>query len=78
MAAKQDYVLAEEAKLKALKYFEARCADKPENLANAREARNYLEHAMAKQAGRIVGMKKDNKDIDKDTLMTIEAEDLEA
>ena len=78
MAAKQDYVLSEEAKLKTLNYFETRCANKPENFANAREARNYLEHAIAKQAGRIVAMKKDNKDIDKDTLMTIEAEDLEA
>lgn len=77
MAAKQDYVLSEEAKLKTLNYFETRCANKPENFANAREARNYLEHAIAKQAGRIVAMKKDNKDIDKDTLMTIEAEDLE-
>lgn len=78
MAAKQDYVLSEPAKAMTLEYFRKRCADKPENFANAREARNYLEHAMANQAGRIVGMKKDNKDIDKDILMTIEPEDLEA
>lgn len=58
MAAKQDYVLSEEAKLKTLNYFETRCANKPENFANAREARNYLEHAIAKQAGRIVAMKR--------------------
>lgn len=43
-------MLSEEAKLKTLNYFETRCANKPENFANAREARNYLEHAMAKQA----------------------------
>lgn len=73
MARKQDYVLSEPAKIKALEYFEKRCADKPENFANARDARNYLERAMARQAGRIVKI----KDIDKDTIMTIEPEDLD-
>ena len=73
MAAKQDYVLSEEAKVKTLAYFEKRCADKPSNFANAREARNYLERAISNQAGRIVAI----KDVDKDTLMTIEPEDLE-
>lgn len=73
MARRQDYVLSEPAKEKALDYFEKRCADKPANFANARDARNYLERAMARQAGRIVKL----KDVDRDTLMTIEPEDLD-
>lgn len=72
-AAGQDYVLSEAAKQKTLEYFEKRCADKPDNFANAREARNFLERAMANQAGRIVQM----KNVDKDTIMTIEPEDLD-
>lgn len=73
-AIKQDYILSEAAKMKALEHFKKICAHKPENFANARDARNYLERAMARQAGRIVAM----KDVDKTTLMTIEPEDLEA
>lgn len=73
MAYKQDYALSEPAKKKALAYFESRCADKPENFANAREARNYLERAMARQAGRIVRI----GNADRETLMTIEPEDLD-
>lgn len=72
-AANQDYKLSEEAKQKTLEYFEVRCANKPANFANAREARNFLERAMANQAGRIV--KLDN--VDEDIIMTIEAEDLD-
>ena len=53
MAKKQDYVLSEAAKIKALSYFTERCANKPDNFANARDARNYRERAMARQAGRI-------------------------
>ncbi len=73
IAAKQDYVLSEEAKDKTLKYFEQRAASKPENFANARDARNFLERAMANQAGRIVNM----ENIDKDVIMTIEACDIQ-
>lgn len=72
-AAGQDYVLSEAAKQRTLEYFEARCANKPANFANAREARNFLERAIANQAGRIV--KLDN--VDKDIIMTIEADDLD-
>lgn len=73
MAKKQDYILTEEAKKKVLDHFNRIIANKPENFANAREARNYLEKAISKQAGRIVGI----KDIDKETIMVIEAEDLD-
>ena len=72
-AKKQDYVLDDSAKAKALEYFTYRCEHKPENFANARDARNYLEKAITRQAGRIVNL----KDADKDVIMTITAEDLE-
>lgn len=72
-AKNQDYVLSEDAKMKTLQYFEKRCADKPENFANARDARNFLERAMAKQAGRIVKIPNATKEV----IMTIEAEDLD-
>lgn len=72
-AKKQDYKLSEDAKLKTLEYYENLCANKPDNFANARDVRNFLERAMANQAGRILQI----ENVDKDTLMTIEACDLE-
>ena len=72
MAAKQDYVLSEGARVATLEYYRKVTANKPENFGNARDARNFLEKAISNQAGRIVGI----KDIDKETIMTIEAEDL--
>lgn len=73
MAAGQDYLLSEEASRKALAYFEEKCTNKTENFANAREARNYFEKAVANQAGRIVKL----TEPDRETLMTIRPEDLE-
>lgn len=73
MAEKQDYILTKEAAQKALNHFKKIIENKPENFANARDARNYLERAISKQAGRIVNL----KDIDKDIIMKIEAEDVE-
>ena len=73
MAAKQDYVLSEEAKVATIQHFEKICANKPDNFANAREARNFLERAISKQAGRIV----DIENIDKDTIMRLEVCDLD-
>lgn len=72
MAAAQDYRLSGEAKKAALEYYGRLCSDKPDNFANAREARNFFEKAVAKQAGRIVGM----EHIDKDTIMELKACDL--
>ena len=48
---------------------------KPENFANARDVRNFMEKAIANHATRVAGMEdaKGNKDI----LATIEADDLE-
>lgn len=76
MAKKQDYILTEEAKEKTLLYFQKVIENKPENFANARDARNFLERAMAKQAGRIVKLKT-GQEIDKETIMRIEPEDIE-
>lgn len=72
MAAKQEYVLSDEARQKALVYFTERINAHLVSYANARDARNYFEKAVANQAGRIVKL----KDIDNDTLKLIEAEDL--
>ena len=74
MAKKQDYVLSEDAKVKAKEYFVQACANKTENFANAREVRNYFEKAVSKQATRLV---KNISAIDEQMLLTIEADDLE-
>ena len=50
----QDYQMTEEAGMIVLDYFTERCAHKPDNFANAREARNILEKAVAAQATRLV------------------------
>lgn len=71
-AKRQDYILSEDAKRRVLCHFEKVCAEKPENFANARDARNYLEKAMAIQAGRVVGI----QNVDRETLMRIEVCDL--
>ena len=71
MCAKQDYVLSEEAKKAVAEYFKARCENKPANFANAREARNMMESAIANQASRLVSKKK----LTKEMLRTLEPED---
>ena len=52
MCEKQDYKLDTEAKEYAKAYFEIQ--SKQDNFANAREVRNFLEHAIARQATRLV------------------------
>ena len=52
-----------------------RVSNKPDNFANARDVRNFMEHAIANQASRIV--KLENAEEDKAILGTIEAEDLQ-
>lgn len=69
----QDYKLDPKAAKIAKAFFEDRCANKPENYANARDVRNYLEKAVANQATRIVSL----KDVDAETLATLTKEDLE-
>ena len=70
---KQEYKLSEDAKTKAMEIFEERVEHKPENFANARDVRNFMEKAISNHASRIVGV----ANPDKDTLVTIEAEDLQ-
>ena len=70
---KQQYKLSEEAEKKAMEMLEYRVEHKPENFANARDVRNFMEKAISNQATRIVSV----VNPDKDTLVTIEAEDLQ-
>lgn len=68
-----DYVLSKEAAEEAERFFKDRNENKPETYANARDVRNYLEKAISNQATRIVQL----KNVDKETLETLEKEDLE-
>ncbi len=72
--ADQEYRLSGEAEEKALQIMREWVANKPENFANARDVRNFMEHAISNQASRIV--KLENAGTDKALLGTIEAEDL--
>lgn len=74
--ADQEYRLSEEAEKKALQMMQERVVNKPDNFANARDVRNFMEHAISNQASRIV--KLENAGADKAVLATIEAEDLES
>lgn len=72
MAKKQEYQFNEEAIEQAEQFFTDRIAAKLASYANARDARNYLEKAIAKQADRIVSL----KELDDETIRTIISEDL--
>lgn len=72
MCKAQDYELSVEAKECAREHFVSRIEEKADDFANAREVRNYLEAAVAKQAGRIVLL----KNPDARQLSVIEKEDL--
>ena len=71
----QDYSLSEEAEAKAKTMIEERVANKPANFANARDIRNYMEHAISNQANRMVKLEADK--VTKEMLKTIEACDLQ-
>ena len=73
MAEKQDYRLSGEARQAVKEYFTKRCLNKPENFANAREARNLLEHAITCQATRLTS----KKEISDEELIMLEKEDFE-
>ncbi len=74
MCIKQDYEMEDEAKGKALKYFEE--SSKADNYANARAVRNYFEKAVSHQAGRIVKMQEHNEAVDEKVLRMLIADDL--
>ena len=54
-------------------FLQKRCADKPDNFANARDVRNVLEHAITNQAARVIESGKS----DYDTLAKLEKSDFE-
>lgn len=72
MAKKQEYVPNEPAKKYLKEHLIELVANKDDNFANAREMRNYLERAIARQASRIVDM----KDITDKQLKTLTKADL--
>jgi Cdc6-like AAA superfamily ATPase len=71
----QEYTLSPAAEESALHMLKERVAHKPDNFANARDVRNFMEHAISNQASRIVKLcdVQENKEL----LATIEAEDLQ-
>ena len=73
MLKKQQYSLSDEAKVKAKEIFETRVANKPENFANARDVRNFMERAISNHAMRVVAI----ENADENVLSVIESEDLE-
>lgn len=75
MLEKQEYRLSDAAREKAKQLLEARVANKPENFANARDVRNFMEHAIANHATRVVKIKDAEKN--KEMLSVIEPEDLQ-
>ena len=72
---KQDYALSPAAAEKAQALIAARVADKPDNFANARDVRNFLEHAIANHAVRVAGLADAAES--KELLSTIEPDDLQ-
>ncbi|MCR5468046.1 MAG: AAA family ATPase [Lachnospiraceae bacterium] len=72
MLKKEEYKLSKGAEDKAYEMIKAHVLNKGENFANARDIRNFMEHAIVNQAGRVVKM----DSADKETLSTIEPEDL--
>lgn len=72
MCKKQDYELTKEAQDRVYKWMEERYQNRPENFANARDVRNFLEKVISKQASRVVKIKKPSKK----ALASIELEDV--
>ncbi|MGN0150876.1 MAG: AAA family ATPase [Wujia sp.] len=72
MCKKQEYIPNEQGKKYAKDYLAARAESHDENFANAREVRNYIERAIARQASRIVEL----KDVSDKQLRTLTKSDL--
>lgn len=72
MAKKQEYILTPDAKEEAVNFFTGRINANLASYANARDARNYLEKAIANQADRIVKI----TELDDEVIKTIICEDL--
>lgn len=72
MLKKQDYQLTKAAKDKAYEMLVERTNNKPDNFANARDVRNFMEHAISNHATRVVNI----ENATKEQLCSIEPEDL--
>jgi hypothetical protein len=72
---KQEYQLSPAAAKRAREMIERRVANKPDNFANARDVRNFMEHAIANHAVRVAGI--EGAAQSKELLGTIEPEDLQ-
>ena len=73
MCKKADYRLTPEAKEYAREVFAGQIEKKEAGFANAREARNFFERAVANQATRIVALPK----VDESVLQILQVEDLQ-
>ncbi len=69
---KQQYSLSEKAEKYAKEFFENRVEQKPDNFANARDVRNFLERAITNHASRVVNI----EDASEECLSVIEEEDI--
>ncbi len=74
MCKKYQYQLSPEAKDAAAVFFQKRCENKPENFANARDVRNFIEKAIINHACRVVKL----KSVDELILSQLEAEDVKS
>ncbi len=72
---KQEYRLSTEATVLARDMIKKRVANKPENFANARDVRNFMERAIANHAVRVAPLK--DAPGNRELLATIESCDLE-
>ena len=72
---KQEYKLSDAAEKQAWEMIKRRVAHKPDNFANARDIRNFMEHAIANHAVRVAGI--EGAAESKELLGTIEAQDLQ-
>ena len=70
-AKKAGLKLNDEALEYATDFFEKRCANKPENFANARDVRNFFEKGLVNQANRLAGL----ENIADEDLTTLTLED---
>ena len=73
MCAEQEYGMTEEARQLVLQYFRSMHAERDENFANARDVRNFLEHAITKQATRLIQISNPTKE----QLLTLETVDFD-
>lgn len=71
----QEYRLSPEAEARARELIERRVAEKPENFANARDIRNFMEHAIANHATRVARLEGAGES--REILGTIQPEDLQ-